>query len=155
VPEPEQIGDMRQRGLRAGLVFDACAAPVRDLGETIRSSLNGSLPAGTAPIPAFNTVTWGQTDGGISYISRHRDPPTAGGVIVVATLAGRAVFRIWRDTEPAEWETADGDVVIIRGTGWPTSEWRCPVHEARSHDDARRTLTFRHNIRGPGADYFD
>jgi hypothetical protein len=100
-------------------------------------------------------VTWGKTLDGRSFISRHRDPPTAGGVIATVTLRGRAKFRVFDEDEAIEWETEDGDVVIIRGTGWPTESSVCPLHEAESIDTERFTLTFRHNTRGPGADYFN
>jgi hypothetical protein len=154
VEEPEQIGEVSQRGLTSGAVADACSREVQGLGEEIVESLNRVLDPGTSPIPTFNTVTWGRTLDGRSFISRHRDPRTAGGVIATVTLSGTATFRIWGDDEAAEWNTADGDVVIVRGTGWPTQASICPLHEAESVSTERFTLTFRHNLRGAGESYF-
>jgi hypothetical protein len=86
-------------------------------------------------------------------------------VIAVLTIRGQGFFRVWDmdgslagadGAEPAaEWESSDGDLVLMRGGGWPTSASRCPIHEARSprHGD-RVTLTLRHNKGGYGADYF-
>jgi hypothetical protein len=58
------------------------------------------------------------------FITPHRDPDTAGGVIAVLTIHGAAVFRVWdlegsvaqAQAQPelaAEWETEDGDLVLL------------------------------------------
>lgn len=66
-----------------------------------------------------------------------------------------ALFRVWRGDVVTEWETDDGDLVILRGRGWPTEKPLCPVHEVESpRVGERMTLTLRHNVGGPGADYF-
>lgn len=90
----------------------------------------------------------------------------AGGVIAVLTLRGRAPFRVWETDGSSvdaagqpelaeEWETNDGDLVLLRGDGWPTPTSRCPIHEAQSPPRGdRSTLTLRHNKGGYGADYF-
>jgi hypothetical protein len=107
------------------------------------------------PLPMFNHAQWSRADAGHKYITRHRDPPTAGGVIAVVTIRGRALFRVWEGAGAHEWETGDGDVVLLRGSGWPTADAICPVHEAESPLAGDRvTLTLRHNTGGFGADYF-
>jgi hypothetical protein len=75
----------------------------------------------------------------------------ANGVIAIAALRSRARFRIWGEVEPSGWDTDDGDVVIIRGTRWPTASSLCPLHEAESMNTERFALTFRHNTRAAGA----
>lgn len=53
------------------------------------------------------------------------------------------------------WLTADGDLVLVRGTGWPADDTRCPVHEVDEPlTRDRAVMTLRHNRGGPGADYF-
>jgi hypothetical protein len=148
--EPERIGTVRQRGLRAGGYFATAAPVVRELGETLISGLGGDA---LAP-PDFNLVTWNRTDGGEGYITQHRDPPTAGGVIAVVNLQGRARFHVWDDDGEHGWQTRDGDIVLLRGTGWPEAASTCPLHEARALDPDRWTMTLRHNTRGPDVDYF-
>ena len=89
------------------------------------------------------------------------------GVIAITTLEGAARFCIWdddstqlapaqhRDDTAHQWDTDDGDLVILRCEAWPSAQAHSPVHEARSpHTGARRTLTLRHNGNGYGADYF-
>jgi hypothetical protein len=70
----------------------------------------------------------------------HRDPDTACGVIAIVTIRGQALFRAW-DTDDGlvdaqrrpeladQCETSDGDLVLLRGGGWPTPASRCPIHE--------------------------
>jgi hypothetical protein len=155
-PETETIGDVRQSGLSCGVSFDGVDRSVREVGLTICDSLATALPPDTPPIPCFNAVTWNRTQNGIGYITAHRDPPTAGGVIATVTLWGQARFRVWTRTRPTEWVTGDGDLVILRGHGWPTADSTCPIHEAESPVVGERmTMTLRFNTRGPDASYFD
>jgi hypothetical protein len=121
---------------------------------------------GVPPLPAFNHAEWCRAERG-ENTSPHRDPDTAGGVIAVLAIRGRALFRVWdieggvadaqRHPELAQaWETGDGDLVFLRGGGWPTSASRCPIHEAQSPPEGDRvTLTLRHNKGGYGSNYFD
>ena len=89
------------------------------------------------------------------FIGRHCDPPSADGVIAVLTIRGRAAFRVWDEAGAHEWDTDDGDLVLMRGGDWPTAGARCPLHEAASPLVGDRvTLTLRHNKAGFGADYF-
>jgi hypothetical protein len=82
-------------------------------------------------------------------------PAQCGGVIATVTLYGQARFRGWSGADAIEWETADGDLVILRGNGWPTEASTCLVHEAeRPAVGDRMIVTYRHNKGGPGADYF-
>ena len=149
-PEPEQIGTVHQRGLRTGCYVSRSSPVVQELGQAI---LDGIASASQGP-PEFNLVTWGRTDSGEGYITQHRDPPTAGGVIAVVNLQGRATFRVWDDDGAHEWETGIGDIVLLRGTGWPEPTSTCLLHEAQAIDPERWILTFRHNTRGPDVDYF-
>lgn len=153
-PEPEVIRDVRQSALTSGVSFDRADATVRDLGIAICRSVTKALPPGTRPIPRFNNVTWGRSHNGIGYITAHRDPPTAGGVIAIVTLSGQCPFRVWNGPSPTEWVTRDGDLVILRGNGWPTEDAVCPLHDAESpFQGDRMTMTLRHNKRGPDAGY--
>jgi hypothetical protein len=103
-PETETIGDVRQSGLSCGVSFDGADRSVREVGLTICESLTTALPPDTPPIPCFNAATWNRTQFGIGYITAHRDPPTAGGVIATVTLWGQARFRVWTRTR-TEWVT--------------------------------------------------
>ncbi len=61
---------------------------------------------------------------------------------------------MWQAAHVTEWETCDGDLVILRGHGWPHEGSLCPLHEVESpRVGDRMTMTFRHNRRGPGGDY--
>jgi hypothetical protein len=105
---------------------------------------------------------------GFGYITRHRDPPTAGGIIAITTLAGHARFRVWDDDGVSdvpssrhdravahERDTDGGDLGILRGDGWPGQASRCPVHEVESPSVGDRIiLTLRYNKGGFGANYF-
>ena len=76
-------------------------------------------------------------------------------VIAIVTLRGHAVFRVWQGSEATEWETTDGDLVLLRGHGWPEGDSLCPVHEVESpRRGERMTMTLRHNTRAPGGGYF-
>jgi hypothetical protein len=139
---------------------------VRWLADDIRAGIDGAGVAGIGPLPAFNHAEWCRAARGKKYITAHRDPDTAGGVIAILTIRGRAPFRVWdhagtpadtrrRPSLATTWETEDGDLVLLRGGGWPHPTSRCPVHEAESPRDGDRvTLTLRHNKGGYGADYF-
>ena len=153
-PLPEVEGRVRQGGLSCGVFFDDAPAPVREFGHHICNSLSDARHDWPR-VPDFNEVQWGRSLGGIGFITAHRDPPGVGGVIVIATLSGRALFRIWQGSRATEWETEDGDLVLLRGRGWPTDDALCPVHEVHSpRVGDRMTMTLRHNVGGPGADYF-
>ncbi len=72
------------------------------------------------------------------------------------TLWGQARFRVWSETQPTEWVTGNGDLVILRGNGWPTEDSTCPIHEAESPVVGdRMIMTLRFNTRGPDASYFE
>ena len=157
---------VRQAGLHSGRVFDRSSPDVQDLGNAIVAALDEQLRnTSTPPVPAFNEVEWSRSVDGVGYITAHRDPVGVGGVIAIVTLSGCSAFRLWPgdldprhdpDAPPAvEWETGDGDLVLLRGSGWPSPEARCLVHEVDSPSAGERAvLTFRHNRGGPGADYF-
>lgn len=153
-PLPEVEGEVHQGGLRSGVFFDSAAPAVRQFGRTICDSLTAArsdIPA----VPCFNEVQWGKSHDGIGYITAHRDPPAAGGVIAIVTLRGHAVFRVWQGSQATEWDTTDGDLVLLRGHGWPKGDALCPVHEVESPRGVdRMTMTLRHNTRGPGGGYF-
>jgi hypothetical protein len=139
---------------------------VAKLAEAIRVGLDGACKGDVAPLPAFNHAEWCRAERGQKFITPHRDPHTAGGVIAVLTIRGQAPFRVWEidgshaDAErhpelATSWVTADRDLVLLRGGGWPTPQSTCPIHEAQTPMSGERmTLTLRHNKGGYGADYF-
>jgi hypothetical protein len=155
-PEPEVVGSVHQRAISSGLYFDLAATSVREVGLSVSDALTEARPPGTAEVPCFNEVRWSRSHEGAGHsITAHRDPPLCGGVIAIVTLFGQARFRVWSGAEAVEWETADGDLVILQGNGWPTETSRCPVHEAESPAIGdRMIMTYRYNKGGPGADYF-
>lgn len=107
------------------------------------------------PVPKFNEVSWTHYPAAMGFITKHRDPPGAGGVIAIATLTGRATFRVWADSRSVSWQTTPGDVVLLRGHGWPRPGALCPVHEVEPPaEQDRMIMTFRHNRGGAGAAYF-
>ena len=116
--------------------------------------LTHGAPALPAP-PSFTDVSWTRDEDGSLFISPHRDPPTVGGVIAVVTLYGASRFTVWDGDGKHEWDTETGDLVLIRGKGWPTEDAECPLHEASPPvRGGRMIMTLRHNTLGPGADYF-
>jgi hypothetical protein len=135
------------------------AAIVRELA----ASALPDLPA----IPDLNEVSWTRYPAGGGLITAHRDPSTYGGLIAILTLHGRATFRVWdgavlgapaemldRGTTSSEWTAAAGDLVLLRGNGWPVPGTRSPMHAADPPlEGERMILTFRHNTRGAGAGY--
>jgi hypothetical protein len=141
---------------------------VRSFAESIELAINRTRSAELLELPAFNHAQWGRSIDGVGFITAQRDPPTAGGMIAITTLAGRARFRVWDDdgvTElpPArydrvaahEWDTDHGDLVLLCGGGWPRLASRCPVHEVESPPRGDRIiLTLRHNKGGYGGNYF-
>lgn len=165
LPGTEGSAGVRQAGLTAHSDVDDAADVVRSLADEIKAGIDSADDA-VAPLPAFNHAEWCGAERGEKFITPHRDPEAAGGVIAVLTIRGRAVFRIWEFTGPladaqahpelaTAWESEDGDLVLMRGGGWPLPDSRCPIHEAESPLERDRiTLTLRHNKGGYGADYF-
>jgi hypothetical protein len=153
--ETETIGDVRQSGLSCGVHFERSDSIVRRFGVTICDSLTNALSPGMSPVPLFNVATWNKPQNGVGYITAHRDPPASGGVIAIVTLFGQARFRVWNGLQPIEWLTGDGDLVFLRGNGWPTEDSVSPLHEAESPlEGDRMIMTLRHNKRGPDAGFF-
>lgn len=159
---------VRFGGLSSHESVAASAPVVQAFALSLADGINSAIGAETPPIPHFNHAEWATTTpDGIGFITPHRDPPTALGVVAITTLEGAARFCVWdddaTDLAPArhreemahQWDTGDGDVVILRCEAWPSAEARSPVHEARSpYAGRRRTLTLRHNGNGYGSDYF-
>jgi hypothetical protein len=166
LPDTEGGAGVRQAGLACHGAVDAAGDVVAALADGIRAGIDGAGAADVAPLPVFNHAEWCRSERGRKYITAHRDPDTAGGVIAILTIRGQATFRVWEFDGPlpearrrpevaTAWETGDGDLVLLRGGGWPRPASRCPVHEAESPPDGDRvTLTLRHNKGGYGAAYF-
>jgi hypothetical protein len=166
-PPIEGPARVRQAGEACHSDVDGAAAPVRELAAAICAGVDAAGEPGTSALPPFNHAEWSRPHRGQMLITAHRDPPVAGGVIVVVTLRGQATFRVWdldgdllaAQAHPElarEWETLDGDIVLLRGGGWPFPAARCPIHEAQAPVTGERvTLTLRHNKGGFGADYFE
>lgn len=153
-PLPPEEGSVRQDGFGSYLSLDDAAQVVRQFAQEITESITTANPE-LQPVPKFNEVTWTRYPVAMGFITKHRDPPGVGGVIAIATLTGRATFRVWADSEPVSWKTAPGDVVLLRGYGWPRPGALCPVHEVEPPaGQDRMIMTFRHNRGGPGAAYF-
>jgi hypothetical protein len=155
-PEPEVIGEVRQQKVSTGTYLYRAPEPVRRFAADLVNTLNGSRAGDVPPIPAFHEARWSRSRPGTGYaISAHRDPPLCGGMLAIVTLFGAARFRLGAGSGAVEWTTGDGDLLLLRGNGWPTDDAVCPVHEVDLPVDGdRMTLTFRHNRGGTGADYF-
>jgi hypothetical protein len=159
-------GHVRQGGVSCHVEVAHADPIVRSFAQSICDAINVARSPEVPLLPSFNDVQWGASKDGVGYITPHRDPPGAGGAIATVTLRGQARFHVWDDRSdlpPAqhrhtlghEWETGDGDLVLLRGGGWPTHASRCPVHEAESPVIGdRMTLTLRHNRSGYGGNYF-
>jgi hypothetical protein len=169
VVDPDEGGGVvRQGGLSGHAEVTGAAPIVRSFAQSIVLAINRTRSAELLELPAFNHANWGRSIDGVGFITAHRDPPAAGGMIAITTLAGRARFRVWDDDgvselpsvehDPVaahEWDTDDGDLVLLRGGGWPRLASRCPVHEVESPPTGDRIiLTLRHNKGGYGASYF-
>jgi hypothetical protein len=166
LPETEGGAGVRQAGLACHSGVDRADEAVWSFAAAILAGIDGAGVPGVPSLPAFNHAQWCRAERGQNSISPHRDPDTAGGVIAILTIRGCAPFQVWdiegnlaeaqRHPELATgWDTSDGDLVLLRGGGWPTSSAKCPIHEARSPRDGDRvTLTLRSNKNGYGSDYF-
>lgn len=151
---PATEGVVHQGGESCGVLFADAAPAVQAFGEIVCRGLGEAVRV-APPVPEFNEVQFGRSRAGVGFISQHRDPPRAGGIIVIVTIRGRSRFRVWHAEAVTAWDTDAGDVVILRGAGWPTPDARCPLHEVESPTDGERmTMTLRHNTAGPGAGYF-
>jgi hypothetical protein len=153
---PEEEGVVRQHGRGSYLGMDACADAIKAFASEVVGGVSVTAEAqGWPPVPMFNEVTWTHYPDGTGHITSHRDPPAYGGVIVVTTLVGRARFSVLGNDRSSEWLAAPGDVVLLRGRGWPSPDSRCPRHgvEPPSGGD-RMIMTMRFNTRGAGAAYF-
>jgi hypothetical protein len=140
LPQTEGTAGVHQAGAACHSDVDGARQVVRNLADSIRRGIDRAAVQGVPPIPAFNHAQWCRAEGGQKFITPHRDPDTACGVIAIVTIRGQALFRAWdtddglvdaqRRPEPADQcETSDGDLVLLRGGGWPTPASRCPIHE--------------------------
>lgn len=152
---PEEEGVVRQKGFGAYLRLAEADLTVRSIADEIAASLTGVV--GMAKVPPFNEVTWTLYPQGRGHITSHRDPAAYSGIVAVVTLIGAARFRIWDEpggSPLSEWPSGSGDVVALRGHGWPNSQARCPRHEVgRPVEGDRMIMTLRHNTRGAGGGY--
>jgi hypothetical protein len=150
----EEFGVSSGRGGASHSSVDDAALAVREFAAAVVAAVNNAVPD-LPPVPEFNHVQWVRDDRGVMFITPHRDPPTAGGILAVLTASGAGTFRVWDDNGEHEWLTSDGDLVLLRGAGWPSPHSECPVHQTESPRQGGRTaITFRHNIGGYGSDYF-
>lgn len=149
-------GVVRQHVIGSYTPFDEALPVVRAVGDRLVAGLTAEARRqGLAEIPAFNEVTWGRYPAGRGHITAHRDPSAYGGVVAVFTLAGHARFRVWTTPEEvSEWETGPGQLVLLRGAGWPAAASLCPLHEVDPPlCGERMIMTFRRNSAGAGAGY--
>jgi hypothetical protein len=132
-----------------------CEPRVQQVGNELISSLSfGAVIHGYPPIPSFNEVTWTRYPQGTGHITAHRDPEAYGGVIAIFTLFGGAAFQVIDTEIGTQWTTEPGDVVVLRGHAWPTSDAKCPGHavEAPTESD-RMIMTLCFNSPGAGGGY--
>jgi hypothetical protein len=159
---PEQIqwrllsdeGVALQHGYGAYLPFRDASQAVRDVGsELIVRTNRAANDRGLPGIPPFNEVTWTRYPLGMGRITRHRDRSAYRGIVAVATLLGAATFRVYAHGDViAEYETAPGHLVLLRGTGWPDLEAPRPSHEVDPPVGRERMImTLRSNASGAGA----
>jgi hypothetical protein len=146
-----RVGAITQSGWFAQVPVGEAPDRVRTFGLAIPGLITESIEAEPPP---FNEVTWQRYLPGDGHIDPHRDQTFYKGPIVIVTLAGQAEFTILASRNPpvisARWVTGDGDVVILRGAGFGSSQSRCPLHSVGPPATERLTVTFRHNERGPG-----
>jgi len=166
VPPVEGPARVRQAGCGSHSDIDGATTVVQTFARALREQIDSATPPGTPGLPPFNHAEWSRPEHGHMFITPHRDPVTAEGVVVTVTLRGEARFRVWElEDSPAAalehperanvWATADGDIVVLRGGRWPTDESMCPIHDAQMPVGGERvTLTLRHNRGGFGTDYF-
>ena len=149
-------GVVRQHVIGSYTPYDEALPAVRAVGNQLIAGLSAAASKrARRPLPAFNEATWGRYPAGTGHITAHRDPGAYGGIIAVFTLAGGATFRAWSgDGRVTEWQTAPGQLVVLRGAGWPEPDSQCPLHEVDPPvEGERRIMTLRHNLGGAGAGY--
>jgi hypothetical protein len=161
-------GPVRQNGLASYMAVADAEPIVRNVGvDIVRELTHANASADLPAIPTFNEVSWTRYPARNGYITAHRDPSAYGGTIAIATLVGQATFRVWGGAvlgtpsevlaggaTPCQWDTVAGDLILLRGNGWPTPGVRCPMHEADSPPDSERMImTLRYNTRGAGGGY--
>jgi hypothetical protein len=158
LPHHEGGGTVYQAGSATFSVLDNAGLLVRTVAQSLQKHLTDAAPERCPELPAFNEVSWTRYPQGEGHITGHQDPPGCGGVIAIVTLAGTAAFYIGSSPERSidTWQTARGDLVILRGFGWPATEARCVEHGVEPPPAGeRQIMTFRHNRGGAGADYFN
>lgn len=148
-------GVVHQYAYTAYLPLFDVATSVRALGDGLVAGISDvARLRGLPSLPAFNEVTWSRYPARMGHITAHHDPPAYGGVTAIFTLHGHASFRVVDDDGTTQWETAPGQLVLLRGVDWPAPDSRCPDHEAgASQAGDRSIMTFRHKSGGAGAGY--
>jgi hypothetical protein len=152
----EDEGVARQHGFGTYLPFERTRPAVRRIGNEVAIGLSqAARRRGLPDLPGFNEVTWTRYPPQRGRITKHRDFAEYGGVIAVFTLQGSANFRVFNsETDAVEWRASPGQVVLLRGAGWPTDSHRCPPHEVDPPTSGERIImTLRSNSQGPGAEY--
>jgi hypothetical protein len=124
---------------------------LRALASALAQTLHEAALAQALPaVPAFTEGTWCLYPAGAGFISAHRDPVNAVGVVATLTLRGSAVFRVHDDTGEREIVVDGGDLVLLRGGSWPSQGAPRPVHSADPPGRGERMiLTLRCNADGP------
>jgi hypothetical protein len=164
---PTAEGPVRQHGFASYQVLAEAEPAVRQFGADIVGELTTVASPLPLAVPSFNEVSWKRYPAQTGHITAHRDPAPFDGIIAIATLSGTAAFRVWggsvlgtpaevvaRGVTPTRWSMAAGDLVLLRGNGWPVPNARCPMHEADAPPNGERMIvTFRHNTRGAGTGY--
>lgn len=83
-------GTVRQAGISCHAELARAADVVRLYGQSICEAVNGIRSPEVTVVLEFNHAQWTRSLDGVGFITRHRDPPAAGGIIAITTLAGRA-----------------------------------------------------------------
>jgi hypothetical protein len=147
---------VEQHAFGAYMPFVDTLPLARAIGDDLVAGLSeAALRRGLPVVPGFTEATWSRWPVRTGRISSHRDPREYGGVIAIFTLRGHAIFRVFDDHQRAtEWETGPGQLAILRGTGWPSPDSNCLVHEVEPPmNEERLIMTFRYNSGGAGSGY--
>lgn len=110
---------------------------MRDLGIRLTAALSVAAELQRLPIPPLlNEVTWGWCP------PTGEEAPTGGmtpkggfGIVALVIFAGRATVRVARFTrQAAPLQATPGQLIVIRGHGWPESTRSGVTYEVGSWD---------------------
>ncbi len=147
--------------LQQGQGAHSALAAAPDAVRGFAAWLDGELVAAATGLgleapPAFNEVSWSRYPASRGRLAMHLDPADFVGVIAIVTLEGNARFEIESvvDGSFERWTTRPGDLVLLRGAGWPGESDGRPRHGAGPPvGGPRRIVNFRTNVNGAERGY--